>query len=238
MDHTLYDLGFVFREQWFGNAEAGGFWFNLCEFARYDYFPWAGREMVWPVAVFCFIFISGISCSFSHSNIKRGLRLAVVALLLTAVTMGMDWFMGQEDQLTIRFGILHMLSASILLYCIFKKFGKIFMLFAGLFAIAVGIYFSYVPLETSSYYMGILVRSTSGFQSADYFPLLPYLGFFLIGGALGPWLYPNRRSLFGIDGNRGFMRPVLFTGRHSLIFYILHQPVVYGLLSLAGMYIK
>lgn len=237
MDHTFYDLAFVFNKQWFPEPEPGVFLYRLCDFAAI-YFQWIGRELVWPIAVLCFIFISGISCSFSLSNARRGFRFAIVAIALTAFTRGMDWYAGQTDEFTIRFGILHMLASSILIYCIVRKLGKIPMLFIGLSSIAAGIYFLYIPLETSIYYMSVLVNSTSDFYSADYFPLLPWFGFFLIGATIGPSLYPDRRSLFNADVTSRWMRPVLFTGRHSLIFYILHQPAVYIILTFIGLFIS
>lgn len=234
MDHTLYDLAFIFRSQWFAGEEASGFWYWLSDLARNGYFPLSLRDIIWSMAVFTFIFMSGISCSFSHSNLKRGLRLAAVALILSGFTWGMDWFSGQENQLTIRFGILHMLATSILLYCLFRRFGQIIMVLIGLIAIACGVYFSYIPLNTTMDYMAILVHSTADFHSADYFPLLPWFGFFLIGAAIGPWLYQERRSHFPRQEKQRWIRPVIFIGRNSLVFYLIHQPVVYGILTLIG----
>jgi uncharacterized membrane protein len=93
------------------------------------------------------------------------------------------------------------------------------------------------PIDSSIYYIGIFAKSTSGFYSSDYFPLLPWFGFFLAGGALGPILYRNRRSFFPVRerGVSPWKKPVLFIGRNSLVFYVLHQPLVYGLLMVAGM---
>lgn len=234
IDHTLYDLAFIFKDIWF-EQKAFGFWYWLCNLAKTGYFTWILRNIIWGIAVFLFIFISGISCSFSHSNLKRGIRLAVVSILLTAFTWGMDWFMGQHNQYIICFGILHMLATSILLYCLLSRLGQIPMFLIGVFAIVIGIYFSYNPLEASVGYLAVLVHTTGGFYSADYFPLLPWFGYFLIGATLGPLLYQDRCSFFPQHGKEGWMRPILFTGRHSLIFYLLHQPVIYALLTLIGL---
>ena len=235
-DHTLYDLAYVFRYQWFGGEEASGLLYGLTKLATDGYFQWIVRDVVWWAAVFCFIFICGVSCSFSHSNLKRGLRLAAIALLLSLATYGMDIYFGNENIYTIRFGILHMLAASILLYCILKGGGTAFMLSLGIAAIATGIYFLNSPLDSSAAFSAIIFYSTADFYSADYFPLLPWFGFFIAGAALGPLLYPNRRSFFtaGVRAQEPRMKPVLFIGRHSLVFYVLHQPIVYGLISLIG----
>jgi len=61
-----------------------------------------------------------------------------------------------------------------------------------------------------------------GFYSSDYFSLLPWLFLFWTGY----YLYRLRRPSRG-----GVYLPVVTAmGRHSLLIYLLHQPVIYGLL--------
>jgi uncharacterized membrane protein len=237
MDHTFFDLAFLFFRQWFPDGQGSGLLFWFSDLLRTGYFPWIVRDVIWGLAVFSFVFVSGISCSFSHSNLKRGLRLAAVAIALTLITLTVDRLMGKQDSYTIRFGILHMLSASILLYCGVRRFGPIPMIALGILAVAVGLFYSQQPLETSFQPLAILVHSTSGFRSADYFPLLPWFGYFLIGGALGPKLYSKRSTRFPAIGSHPWMRPIQFAGRHSLIVYVIHQPIVYGTLSVIGLII-
>ena len=66
-----------------------------------------------------------------------------------------------------------------------------------------------------------------GFESADYFPLLPFLGYFLLGAALGRWTYANRQSRFR---EKTFDQPILhffcLCGRYSLFIYLIHQPIL------------
>lgn len=233
IDHALYDLGYIFHYQWF-NGNESGLLYKLTEFARF-YFPWDIRGYAWALVVFCFIFICGISCSFSRSNLKRGLRLGAVALLLTLVTWTLDRLMGQVDQFTIRFGILHMLSASILIYSFFRRLGTKFLLLIGILAIGLGIYFTYVPLEGGISYFAILAHYKGSFHSADYFPMLPWFGIFIMGASIGPIIYGNKLSFFPKLGKSVWIKPVLFTGRHSLVFYVVHQPIVYGLLYTIGL---
>jgi len=65
-----------------------------------------------------------------------------------------------------------------------------------------------------------------GFESADYFPLLPWFFVFMLGAWFG--IYVKERRL----PERFFTQsvPVLpWFGRHSLLIYLIHQPVLYGL---------
>ena len=76
----------------------------------------------------------------------------------------------------------------------------------------------------------------TGFYSSDYFPLLPNLGYFLIGSGLGKVLYRKKQSLFPLISL--FPVPQLcYLGRHSLFAYLLHQPVIAGLVYLLSLFI-
>ena len=75
---------------------------------------------------------------------------------------------------------------------------------------------------------------------ADYMPLLPWLGVFLIGCLIGRVCYTERRSLLPAKNKtaKAITAPVEFVGRHSLIIYLVHQPIVYGIMYLIFMLIR
>ncbi len=232
MDHTLFDLAFIFKNRWFADGETSGFFYWLCDLARTGYFGLAARDVIWYLAVFCFVFICGISCSFSRSNLKRGWKLAGVAVLLSLFTYLLDFTLKQEDEFTIRFGILHMLAASILLYWLIQKLDLRLRLLIAILAIGKGIAFTIDPLSSDIGAFAVFIETTGGFYSADYFSLLPWFGYFLLGASLGPLIYKEKSSFFPRLSRERRFRPVLFVGRHSLLFYLFHQPVVYLLLLL------
>jgi uncharacterized membrane protein len=73
----------------------------------------------------------------------------------------------------------------------------------------------------------------SGFESADYFPLLPNLGFFLLGAVLGRTVYRSKASLLPRVSEKNIIRRSLcFVGKQSLWIYLLHQPVLAGICML------
>ena len=69
-----------------------------------------------------------------------------------------------------------------------------------------------------------------GFSSSDYFPLMPNLGYFLLGAAAGRGLYRQKKSLLpDFPSEHWFVRFWRWCGRNSLMIYLLHQPVLAAL---------
>ena len=70
------------------------------------------------------------------------------------------------------------------------------------------------------------------FYSTDYFGLLPWLFLFWAGYYLHKAV--GRRRM---EPLRRPVCPVLgWMGRHSLLLYLLHQPVIYGVLSATALF--
>jgi len=68
----------------------------------------------------------------------------------------------------------------------------------------------------------------------DYFPLLPWLGVCLLGIALGDIMYKDNKRRFPLPDLSKYRPSKLFSwlGQHSLAIYLLHQPVIAGVLFL------
>lgn len=199
-----------------------------------------------PLFAGIFIIICGISSQLSHSNIKRGLILLIISILLSVVTI--LFVPGGQ----IYFGILHFLSLCIILFSFLQKYiEKIPAPVAIIFCIvlyfltysireqALGIngVLSF-PLPESLYqnnYFFIFGFINSSFYSADYFPLLPWIFAFLFGTVLGRYARDGKFPQFMYI--RRF-KPLSFIGNHALIIYIVHQPVIYGILFLLNLIFK
>ena len=82
-------------------------------------------------------------------------------------------------------------------------------------------------LYDMGYFMTFLGLKDKDFYSSDYFPLFPWLFLFLVGFYLFHLL--QRKGQQKRAGKEFRRIPVLsFLGRHSLLIYMLHQPVLYG----------
>jgi uncharacterized membrane protein len=66
----------------------------------------------------------------------------------------------------------------------------------------------------------------------DYYPLLPWGGAALLGVACGRLNYPDGRRRLSLPDLSAAapVRALRFLGRHSLLIYLLHQPILLGAL--------
>lgn len=171
-----------------------------------------------------FILLAGASARFSRNNLRRGLVVLAAGL---AVEIGAA--VGGQ---TIRFGILQLLGCAMVLWHFAGKYlQKIpgWVLAAGsaaLFALTDWWTRSVAVTVPWLYPLGL---TRPDFASADYFPLLPWLFLFLMGTVLGGWCLRHRDCRLLTVPLPGALT---FPGRHSLLIYLLHQPVLFGLAKL------
>lgn len=168
-----------------------------------------------------FMMISGAVVCHSRNSLKRG---AVVFCCGMIVTIAMS-FMGMKVQ----FGVLHHLGTMMIAYGLISPRvkpprGWWFPILCGLvFAIT---YYIYDTVRVDTVLLVPLGLRPHGFSSADYYPLLPWGMLFAIGVWLGGYIEKYRdSSLLQMQ----FHPALTWPGRHSLIIYMAHQPILYGL---------
>lgn len=213
MFHTAFDLRVFFGFHQISYYE--GFWY------------YEGR-----VAAIIFIVLAGVVTSLIghrettvaalQKNSYRGLRLIALGALVTYATL----ILTPEN--TIWFGILHFLGLATLIsipLCRYKWLNVLLaiILFAG-----------YYPVKNfyTANYLGIIFGIVpDSFSSFDHYALIPWLGYVLIGVALGNWIYPKGQPLI----KRAPTRPeagLAVAGKYSLWIYFLHQPILLGVIWL------
>ncbi len=167
-----------------------------------------------------FILISGILAPRSARSVRRGFILFCVGLGVSIISAAAG--------LPVKFGILQLLGVCKMLYgAVFARRGsapgaKSALLWLALF---IGAFILTARVTVQSAYLFPFGLRPAGFFSADYWPLLPWSFLFLLGTAL-------QVGQSGGEEKRRLPAALTFPGRHSLVIYLLHQPVLYGLCML------
>lgn len=187
-----------------------------------------------------FILLAGSCSTLSRNPAKHGMRIFLCGMLITVVTT----IITPDEQ--ILFGILHFTGLAYMITALMQpvisKTPKLFFFLAslGLFAFTRGIYYGYLGFflcelftlpDTLYQYPGLFLFGlpSAGFSSADYFPLIPWLFLFWTGYTICPVLFKSRGFRYVQHWN---LPPVNWIGRHTLLLYMLHQPVIFGILWL------
>ena len=165
------------------------------------------------------------------------------ALVLTAVTA-----LVMPSEL-ILFGVLHFNACAVLLSCLLRPVLEKIPAGAGLAASAVlffvcnqlpsgflgfeRLHLAAVPqglYKANLFWLGL--PDLTRFASADYFPILPWVFLFWCG--YFGWRVLSGRGLAPEKAEApAALRPLCAVGSRTLLVYMLHQPVIYGLLFLA-----
>lgn len=184
-----------------------------------------------------FLVLSGICVTLGSHSVKRGVQVFLCGMVVTLVTVGMLHLRLAHRSIVIYFGVLHCLGVCMLLWGLFRHFPNWLLGILGVAMVAAGLYLRYSNIVVFSRLLLPLGFVYRGFASSDYFPLLPNLGYFLIGAVIGRTVYKKKESL--LPETLRDNRVTLFLeamGRNSLLIYMLHQPVlaaIVGLISLA-----
>lgn len=218
--HTVYDLRFLFP-------------------VLPDTYPLA-LDHVWQQTIcWGFLLLSGACCALSHHPVRRG-----------ALLLGCGWLIEGMTALVmpsqrVRFGILSCIGCAMILVGLARHrlerlspaYGT--ALSFGLFLLLYGVPRGYLGMAAWGWRVPALWYQTRAlaplglphptFFSADYFPLVPWLFLYLTGFFVFRLLVarPSIERVLTASST-----PLAFLGRHSLPIYLVHQPVLYGVLWL------
>ncbi len=223
--HIEYDLVFMFGASWLASS-----------FYWQSNYSWMATSL--------FVLLAGVTVRFSREPAKHGAKILVIAAGFTLVTAFI--FPGSA----IYFGVLHLIASGMLVYSLIGTFTDRIPWWVG--ALLCAVIFA-LTFNTPNGYFGFgefsldvpeMLRKGSfmypfgfikgNYRSVDYLPLLPWLFMFLCGTFIGRPVTQNKMPEFFY---KDICPPLTWLGRHSLIIYILHQPVVYALLYIIYLFI-
>jgi len=176
-----------------------------------------------------FLLLVGVSLVLSSArglfNRRYVWRLAYLTASALLVSLGTWWMFGER---LVFFGVLHFIALASLLGLLFVRAGRFNVVF-GVVLILIGSQYQSTWFdEVGRRWIGLMTYKPG---TEDYVPLLPWFGVVLLGIAAGPGLLRLAGRCELLRRN-GLVAGLAFGGRHSLLIYLLHQPVLIGLLAL------
>lgn len=211
--HTLWDLGFL-------RLTAENYAFTA-----------AGHRAAETIAG-TFLTLVGVALVLMNGRgihpRQTVLRLARIGGAALLVTLG-TWTAFPDAY--VFFGILHCIAVSSVLGLpfLFAPVAVTALAAVAVFAMPLLVHASLLD-DPILFFLGL---GSGTPRTNDYVPLFPWFGFVLSGIVLGRLGLPRlARSPFGNWTPRSALgRAATFLGRHSLIVYLVHQPVLLGLLT-------
>lgn len=182
-----------------------------------------------------FLFLVGFSLLLAHARGirwrpfgKRMLQVGAAAAAITAVT-----YFATPDAF-IFFGILHHIALASLLGLLFLRLPALVLVAAALIVIALPALWRHdVFNPTTLAWTGLASINP---RSNDFVPIFPWFAAVLLGMAAAK--LARRSGWTERAAGRplpGWTRPLQLAGQHSLAFYLLHQPILIGLIFLASL---
>ena len=164
-----------------------------------------------------FIFLCGIASNYSKSNLKRGIIMLSLGMLITVVT----YF--YNPNFYIKFGVLHFLGCATIIYHFYRKFNYQMLLFWLFISITITLVIR--EIEINNPFLFPLGLPNDTFLSSDYVPLFGFIIPFIIGNIIGKYIKDSNWHPTILSNNL-----ITKVGRHGLIIYLLHQPIIIGIL--------
>ncbi|MBI5461572.1 MAG: DUF1624 domain-containing protein [Gammaproteobacteria bacterium] len=202
-------------------------------FAQFDFFTDPFWLHARTLILSSFLLVAGISLTLATHNgvclrpyLKRLGMIAGCAALISATSyfmFGPRW---------IFFGVLHFIAVASALGLFFVRQPRLALLL-GIALLALDRVFSHTFFDqTALQWLGLMTFKP---PTEDYVPLIPWFGVVLIGIFLGNrvWLRTPPPALAHWHGTQPLTRLLSLAGRHSLLVYMLHQPLLLGLLWMA-----
>ncbi|MCQ2776449.1 MAG: DUF1624 domain-containing protein [Bacilli bacterium] len=242
LDH-LFNLLMSYNKGWMGAdcLEPYNTIYNIFHW----YWTCTARQIIRPVCLTAFCFISGISCAFSKNNWKRAIEMvifwAVIFLgssILDILNSNYHFFTGVNG-MRIDINIIGVLAFSNLLYCFVQK--KSWEWLVLIIAIGLGVHIIVATIglcykDLDKIYFPFLWKPNKElYPMGDHMPFVPYVSFFFGGALLSYFTYSKTKKSYFRKFE--FERPICFLGRHTLIIYLSHFLILLGIFTFVDLFI-
>jgi len=183
------------------------------------------------VVASAFLALVGVSLALAHPHgLRREAFLRRLALVVGAAALVTGASYAIDANEPILFGILHCIAAASLIGALFVAAPPAAALVGGAIMIAAPLVYASPAFDPPALiWIGL---GTTAPSTLDWRPLLPWAGVALVGLGLAQATAPRLASWrwTAWRPKRWPGRTLDFAGRHSLVIYLVHQPILFGLL--------
>lgn len=221
---TMFHFGWDLEA--FGFVERG--------FSRQPAMIWFARAIATS-----FLILVGISLVLGHQKafnaakfLKRFGMVAGAALVITIAT----YF--ATPKAFIFFGILHHIALASVVGLLFLRFNWVVNLVCAAIVLCLAFWARTEMLDAPIWWWTGLSKFIP--VSNDYVPMFPFFAAVLFGIALAQLGFKMgwNKQLSQFDLTSRFSTALRFIGRHSLVYYLIHQPIMIGILYIIHMVIQ
>lgn len=213
--HTLFQLTVIFQQQLIISR-----WF------------W----VISPILISgSFLLLVGLSLHIAHKRGKYNTPLQILkrsgSLFCLGMTITVITLLAQQH-LYVYFGILHCISLTTLISYYTLAWSKYTHLLAGIIIISIGMaqQFLLLPPCNTVWTFFIWPSHSPLLRHLDYYPIIPAIGFVLIGIFVGKIGYKDGQRTFKLPISQHLLTytfPIRWLGRHALLIYCIHTPIIF-----------
>lgn len=229
-DHVLL-FGYYWNLLEFNGAV--GEWFRDEIFLGYLDSPF--RKGISPFGLWLFSLLAGVSSSLTKNPAKRAIKTCAFTAAFMLGYLILHFIVPDLVNGVIIFNILAIVSIGTLVELGMQKL-KLnnwwrFAIATLTICLGVTYYYSHFigdGISIKNGFLALMVYNSHGYEVSpnNFEPLLPHLGFFILGALLARFIYKDGVTLTSHEEPPKPVRPVVWAGKQSLLFYILGPVVI------------
>lgn len=201
----------------------------------------------YPYALWLLCFMSGISCQFSHSSARRLAKFWALSVVFMGGYLALHFIIPDLITGYVIFNIIAVLTISVTVWYVLDKLKApdVLRIVLGALIVVAGVTLFYCNrfceggINVENKFFALFIYNRNGYVVSpnNFEPLIPHLGFFLLGGVFGKSFYREKTSKFKRKTPPKWLAPTMFLGKHSLAAYLFLPILCIGILWLVVKFI-
>lgn len=196
----------------------------------YQYRNTSFRSAMQPFGLFLFCFLSGLNCRFTRSNFRRVLKFWIFCGVFMGGFALLKYLFPDMLVTYLIFNIIAVLTISFTVWWLFDliKCPTWIRTALAIIFIVIGLvcyykYFVEGNFFVNNEFLALMVYNDHGIAMSpnNFEPLLPHLGWFILGGVVGHYVYQEKKTHCKQVYPPKPLRPLLLVGKHSLFFFFV-----------------